>query len=74
MDGVRLTTARTPVLGEVEVESVTTSLRAVVGKNLFALGLMGGVGWDWYDGDAEIRANLPTPGLSGVGTGSVSSE
>jgi hypothetical protein len=32
-----------------------TSLRAVAGKDLLAVELMGGVGWDDYSGEATLR-------------------
>jgi len=32
-----------------------TSVRGVVGKELFALGFLGGAGWDRYGGDATVR-------------------
>ncbi len=46
-------------LGDTATEHVVTdfgvsSLRATLGKNWFVLGLMGGVGWDRYQGDARV--------------------
>lgn len=55
--------------GEVEVDGSVTSLRATVGKNLFALGLLGGVGWDRYNGEARVLASITDPmGAAGLGT------
>ena len=50
--------------GEVETDLEVTSLRAVLGKNWFVLGLMAGVGWDRYRGDATVSAatDLDAPG------------
>jgi hypothetical protein len=43
-----------------------TSLRAIVGKDLLAVGLSGGVGWDRYGGSARIQARVPAvPGSLG---------
>ncbi len=54
--------------GEVEAELEVTSLRAVLGKNWFALGLMAGAGWDRYTGEAAAAAagGLDDPGVAGV--------
>lgn len=41
-----------------ETGLTVTSLRATAGKNWFAVGLLGGAGWDRYDG----RARLSVPG------------
>ena len=40
---------------EVEAGVEVTSIRGVVGKNWFVVGLMAGVGWDSYGGDAAVR-------------------
>ena len=50
--------------GEVETDVEVTSLRAVLGKNWFALGLMAGVGWDRYAGEATVAlgGSLDDPG------------
>lgn len=40
---------------EIEVDPSVASYRLVVGKDLFAVGLMVGVGWDVYTTDARIR-------------------
>ena len=52
--------------GEVETDLEVTSLRAVLGKNWFALGLMAGAGWDRYAGEAAVSAGggLDEPGAA----------
>ena len=40
--------------GELVTDLTVSSLRATLGKNWFVLGLMGGVGWDRYEGDATV--------------------
>ena len=59
--------------GEAETDVEVTSLRAVLGKNWFALGLMAGVGWDRYAGEATVSAagGLDDPGSA---TGNLASE
>lgn len=53
--------------GEIEAELEVTSLRAVLGKNWFALGLMAGAGWDRYAGEAAAAAGgLDDSGSAGV--------
>lgn len=42
--------------GAVEVDPGVTSIRATVGKDLLAVGLLAGVGWDRYSGSATIHA------------------
>ena len=50
--------------GEIETDVEVTSVRAVLGKNWFALGLMAGAGWDRYTGEAAASAagGLDDPG------------
>lgn len=43
--------------GGADLSTTATSLRGVVGKELFALGFLGGVGWDRYGGDGTVRAD-----------------
>jgi len=43
-------------LFQVALEPTVTSVRATVGKDLFAVGLLAGVGWDSYGGAATIQA------------------
>ena len=42
--------------GELETDLEVTSLRAMLGKNWFVLGLMVGAGWDRYAGQATVSA------------------
>lgn len=58
--------------GEAETDIQVSSLRAVAGKNWFAIGLMGGVGWDHYKGDARVAVALPSD--AAVAEGEVSSQ
>ena len=45
----------------------TTSLRATVGKDLFAMALLAGVGLDWQKGDFGVRVADPgVPGAEGL--------
>ena len=57
--------------GEIEVDGSVTSVRATVGKNLFAVGLMAGYGWERYDGDVSLAAAVPN-GLGGTVNGAAS--
>jgi len=59
--------------GEVEADLEVTSLRAMLGKNWFVVGLMAGAGWDRYVGEAAVSA---TGGLDepGAVTGRLASE
>ncbi|MGI9626638.1 MAG: hypothetical protein ACR2QM_07375 [Longimicrobiales bacterium] len=59
--------------GQVNVDGSVTSVRATVGKNLFALGLMAGAGWDRYEGDVGIEARVADP-LGGTFSGSAQGE
>ncbi len=40
--------------GQATTGVTVSSLRATAGKNWFVVGLMGGVGWDRYEGDVEL--------------------
>lgn len=40
-----------------DFSTTITSVRGVVGKELFALGFLGGVGWERYGGDQTIRTS-----------------
>lgn len=44
--------------GEVGFDLSTTSLRAVVGKDLMAVGVVLGGGWDRYESDVHLRASV----------------
>ena len=46
----------------VEIEPAVTSLRAIVGKDLWPVGLSAGVGWDLYRGRGRIEARLAAEG------------
>ena len=62
-DEVRLGAPEDPERTGAAVDVATTSVRATVGKDLLALGLLGGVGWDRYETDGRIqvrRVNGPT--------------
>jgi hypothetical protein len=50
---------------EVRVDPSVTSLRITASKDLFAFGLLGGLGWDDFSSDAETRV---TDGGAGVVT------
>ena len=39
---------------QADAELTVSSVRAVAGKNWFVLGIMGGLGWDRYEGDARL--------------------
>ncbi len=58
---------RTP--GSATTALTVSSLRATAGKNWFVIGVMGGVGWDRYEGDVRLRM-----GGGGDRSGSVASE
>ncbi len=59
--------------GRATTDLEVSSLRAVLGKNWFVLGLMGGVGWDRHRGDAEVSVPRGA-GDPGAVTGRLSSE
>jgi hypothetical protein len=44
-------------LAQVSLDPAVTSLRATVGKDLFAFGVLAGVGWDAFSSDASVRAS-----------------
>jgi len=64
--------AEGPGGGEVEVDPSVTSVRATVGKDLLAVGLLLGMGWDHYSGSATIRA-ATDGGIVSEGTSSFTS-
>ncbi len=39
----------------VTVDPLITSVRWTVGKDLVGVGILGGVGWDWYRGSADLQ-------------------
>lgn len=52
---------------QVDTDVTTTSFRATVGKDLFALALLVGAGWDWQKGDFTARVTDPgVPGAQGL--------
>lgn len=48
---------------QLDTDIATTSLRATIGKDLFALALLAGAGFDWQKGDFVVR--VADPGVSG---------
>jgi hypothetical protein len=48
--------AEGPGGGEVTVDPTVTSIRATVGKDLLAVGVLVGMGWDRYSGSADLVA------------------
>ncbi len=60
-------------VAQADSELTVSSLRAVVGKNWFVVGLMAGAGWDRYAGDT--RLSVPRGGADpGSVTGHIASE
>ena len=43
-----------------------TSVRALVGKDMFSFSILGGYGWDTYRSDATIVARVPGSSISGT--------
>ena len=58
---------------QADAELTVSSLRAVMGKNWFVVGIMGGAGWDRYSGDTRLSVPRGTADLGSV-TGHVASE
>jgi len=59
--------------GQATTGITVSSLRATAGKNWFVIGIMGGVGWDRYEGDVELSV-LRGSGDPGSVMGDVASE
>lgn len=59
--------------GEMETDFEVTSLRAMLGKNWFVVGLMAGAGWDRYEGEATVSATGSVEDAGAV-TGRIASE
>ncbi len=59
--------------GEMETDVQVTSLRAMLGKNWFVVGLMAGAGWDRYVGKTAVSAMEGVDG-PGAATGRLASE
>ncbi len=52
---------------DVDADLSTTSVRATVGKDLFGLAVLAGVGWDWNMGALDVRVSDPAdPTVLGV--------
>lgn len=49
----------------VRVEPVATSVRALIGKDVFTVGVLVGAGWDHYSGDVTIAGAATSGGLPG---------
>lgn len=46
----------------------TTAVRATIGKDFFTLAVLGGVGWNWDQGEMGVQVSNPTiPGGQGTG-------
>ena len=58
---------------QADTELTVSSVRAVVGKNWFVVGLMGGAGWDRYAGDTRLSVPRGAADPGSV-TGHVASE
>lgn len=58
-DEVRLGDPADPRQTGVAVDVGTTSVRATAGKDLLALGILAGVGWDRYDADGRVQVHRP---------------
>lgn len=51
----------------VDADVSTTALRAAIGKDLFTMAFLAGVGWDWQKGELAVRVKDPErPGAQGV--------
>ncbi len=59
--------------GQATTGLTVSSLRATAGKNWFVIGIMGGVGWDRYEGDVQLSVPRGA-GDPGSVTGNVASE
>ncbi len=55
VSAVRLNTSAGGVIPSLSVDPSVTSIRATVGKDLMGVGVLAGMGWDWYGGRAAIR-------------------
>lgn len=71
---VRLGSVSDGDAGQAAFDLSTTSLRATVGKDLLGVGLLAGVGWDRYAGDAEIAVRDERVVDAGARTGSASAD
>lgn len=57
---VRLNTSSAGAVPAVWLDPFATSVRATVGKDVKGVGVLAGVGWDWYGGHARIRLTDPS--------------
>lgn len=55
---------RTVDNAEITFDLSTTSVRAIIGKDLPFIGFFAGVGWDWHRGDMSLRTTAPGGGIS----------
>lgn len=55
---------RTTDNAEIAFDLSTTSVRAIIGKDLPFIGFFAGVGWDWHRGDMSLRARAPGGAIS----------
>ncbi|GMR14339.1 MAG: hypothetical protein BMS9Abin29_2588 [Gemmatimonadota bacterium] len=55
---------RTRDNAEITFDLSTTSVRAIVGKDLPLIGFFAGVGWDWHRGNMSLRTIAPGGGVS----------
>ncbi len=60
--------------GQVTVDPTVTSIRAVAGKDLVGLGVLAGVGWDRFGGDAAVLARIPATVTEPAREGSASTD
>lgn len=55
----------------IDFDPTVTSIRATAGKEILSVGLLAGIGWDRYGGDATIRARLLPSGTDPLREGEV---
>lgn len=55
---------RTRDNAEITFDLSTTSVRAIIGKDLPFIGFFAGVGWDWHRGDMSLRTTAPGGAIS----------
>ncbi len=52
---------------QVDADVSSTALRAAIGKDLFTMAFLAGVGWDWQKGELGVRVHDPErPGEQGM--------
>jgi len=62
--GLRLGDVGGSDLAQVTIDPGVTSLRATVGKDLFAFGVLAGVGWDDFSSETTLRASNGVGGFT----------